>query len=354
MRILSLVKYGQQAACTRHRYLQYLPYLESQGIEVEVSALHDDDYLRQRFASNRVSPKVILSAYIKRLKILLRSRKFDGVVIYGELFPYLPGITEGLLSRFGIHYLYDFDDAFFHQYDCHRLPWVRLLLGRKILRVIRSSCGALAGNEYLASYARRAGVRATILPTVIDVTRYLPVETPRPADAFTIGWIGSPYTVAHLGHRAEALRRFCERYPAARVVLVGSGPVVIPGVKTDIHPWSEASEVEEIQRFDVGIMPLPDEPWTRGKCGFKLIQYMACGIPVVASPVGINREIVDSGRDGYLATTEAEWLSALEELYHQTVKRRTMGERGRKKIVEEYSLHVHAPRLAQTLMCSFS
>lgn len=131
--------------------------------------------------------------------------------------------------------------------------------------------------------------------------------------------------------------------------MVGSGPFAIDGVPIEIHDWSESSEVRAIQGFDVGIMPLPDEPWMRGKCGFKLIQYMGCGIPVIASPVGINRDIVRHGENGWLADDTGEWLTALERLVANTRLRREMGRLGRQIATENYSLDTMAPRLLDAL-----
>jgi glycosyltransferase involved in cell wall biosynthesis len=131
--------------------------------------------------------------------------------------------------------------------------------------------------------------------------------------------------------------------------LVGSGKVNLSGVSADIREWSESSEVQSVQSFSVGIMPLQDDPWSRGKCGYKLIQYMACGLPVVASPVGVNQEIVEHGVSGYLATSEAEWLSALRQLRSQPQLCEEFGQVGRKRVEKAYSLETAAPRLADLL-----
>jgi glycosyltransferase involved in cell wall biosynthesis len=241
----------------------------------------------------------------------------------------------------------DYDDALFHQYDQHRSAWVRRLLGGKIARVMRGAHLVTAGNAYLADYARRAGApRVEIIPTVIDLERYPPAGV-RPASdtPFTIGWIGSPSTAKYLLAIAPALAEVCAGGRGV-VRLIGAGPVDLPGVPVEVLPWNGSTEVEELKRFDVGIMPLPDEPWERGKCGFKLIQYMACGLPVVASPIGVNMEIVEQGVNGYLAETTAEWVQALNTLLLDADLRKRMGQAGRKKVEQEYSLQVTGPRLA--------
>lgn len=223
------------------------------------------------------------------------------------------------------------------------------MLGGKIATVMRLADTVIAGNAYLASYAQQAGAkRVESIPTVVDLDRYpatLPISE---SQIFTIGWIGSPSTARYLRDIAPALAEVCKG-DRARVRLIGSGPVDLPGVPVEVLAWSEATEVEEIRRFDVGIMPLPDEPWARGKCGFKLIQYMACGLPVVASPVGVNAEIVASGINGLLASTPGEWATALQRLADDQNLRIKMGRAGRKKVEDRYCLHVTAQKMVALL-----
>ena len=168
------------------------------------------------------------------------------------------------------------------------------------------------------------------------------------ANAFTIGWMGSPTTAPYLTEIEPALQRFFSSH-TGRLVLVGSGAVALNGLPLEVHRWSEAKELEELVDFDVGIMPLPDTPWTRGKCGFKLVQYMAVGLPVVASPVGVNSTIVEHGVDGYLAAGSADWLNALVTLAEDRSRGHAMGETGRVKIERHYSLQSTAPRLVELL-----
>jgi glycosyltransferase involved in cell wall biosynthesis len=349
MNVLFLTKYSGAAASTRHRYLQFLPYLEQAGIHGVVSPLLDDEYLRRMFAGGK--PRLAyLRALVRRTLDVATSRRFDRVVVHCEAYPYLPPVFEWYLQKGKARYVYDFDDAIFHQYDTHPNRLVRLALSGKIRRVIEGASAVIAGNDYLAEYARRVNDRVSVIPTVVDTDQYrLPeqatIEANRP---LVVGWIGSPSTAPYVAQQSEALRTFCARR-RARVVLVGSGPVALPGVPLEVRPWREQREVRDLQDFDVGIMPLPDTPWARGKCGFKLVQYMACGVPVVASPVGVNTQMVESGVNGYLATTPAEWLEALEKMAGDPSHRKRMGTTGRRQVIERYSLQSAAPRLAETL-----
>jgi glycosyltransferase involved in cell wall biosynthesis len=347
MRVLFLTKYGEKAASCRYRFLQYLPYLTAHGVECTVSPLFDDRYLEYKFRSGHARAADVVAAFARRTLAILSSVRFDLVVLHVEAFPYLPPFFERALRLLGTKYVYDYDDAIFHNYDLHKNALVRFLLKDKIAAAIAGATTVIAGNPYLAQYARRVNQNVQIIPTVVDLARYLPAA--RPADApFTVGWIGSPSTSEYLKALAAPLKILCSE-GECRIRLVGAGGLSLPELPLENIPWSEQAEIAEIQQFDVGIMPLPDEPWACGKCGFKLIQYMGCGIPVVASPVGVNREIVDHGKNGFLAQDGGQWLEALRSLRDDHELRRRMGEAGRHKVEQNYSLQVAAPMLLSVL-----
>lgn len=346
--VVFLTKYGRNGASSRYRYLQYLPKLETAGINCAVCSLLEDSYLQKRYERGYGSMRDFVGAFCRRLGTLLQAHRYHLLWIEYELFPYCPAIFETILARFGISYVVDYDDAIFHQYDRHKNWFVRRMLGEKISRVMRNATLVIAGNEYLADYARKAGSKQVeIIPTVVDITRY-PLKTTVESSMFTIGWIGSPSTSKYLKEIAPALAEIC-RNGQAQVTLIGSGQIDLPGVPVTILPWSETTEVENLQRFDVGIMPLSDSPWERGKCGFKLIQYMACGLPVIASPVGVNSQIVEEGVNGFLATTTQEWVRAFNMLRDSYHLRKQMGQEGRKKVESQYCLEVTAPKLVSLL-----
>jgi glycosyltransferase involved in cell wall biosynthesis len=268
--------------------------------------------------------------------------------IESELFPYLPAWGEALLAAFGIPYVVDYDDAIFHRYDLHPHGLVRTLLRDKVDAVMRRATLVLVGNAYLAERARRAGARRVeCLPTVVDMERY-GTAAHNTKGMFTIGWIGAPVTAPYLMLVQSVLAEVCQ-HGDGRVVIVGAQHVQLAGVPVETHAWSEETEVKEIQSFDVGIMPLPDEPWERGKCGYKIIQYMACGKPAVASPVGVNQRIIADGVDGFLAATPDQWSCALRTLRDDHGLRARMGKAAQRKVEREYSLQVTAPRLAALL-----
>ena len=348
MRVLALTRYSSLGPSSRVRFYQYVPSLTSYGMEVQVAPLLGNDYVRNLYGGKRQPVFSVLRAYISRIAYLLNSGHFDLLWIEKELLPWLPTRFESLFLRRGIPCVVDYDDAVFHRYDQHHNRLIRAFLGKKIDMIMRQATTVVVGNEYLAERAGHSGARKIErLPSVVDINRYTVKE--KTGEQFRIGWIGSPVTAPYLGLIKDALEEVTKQ-TGARLVLVGAGDQdPLPGVAKDVLTWSEDSEVAQIQSFDVGIMPLPDGPFEQGKCGYKLIQYMACGLPVVASPVGVNTHIVEQGTTGFWATSTADWVEALIMLSKDTGMRTALGNAGRKMVEQEYSLQVTAPHLYEIL-----
>ncbi len=346
MKILLLSRYGPLGSSSRLRFYQYLPFLEEHGLQLTVSPLLEDEYVHRLYTGQRQPAIFLARAYAHRLTALLRAKRFDLIWLEKEFLPWLPALAPQLLRT---PYVVDYDDAIFHRYDRHPSRLVRALLGRKIDQTMRRAALVIAGNEYLAARARLAGApRVEILPTVIDTKRY-GITPPDEPGSFRIGWVGAPVTAAYLKLIEPALETLL-RQPGTSLTLLGAAHPLAARLPVETRPWSEAGEVPEIQRFDVGIMPLPDEPFERGKCGYKLIQYMGCGLPVVASPVGVNAQIVEPGVNGFLADTQTEWVRALETLRADPALRQKLGAAGRAKVERDYSLAVAAPKLREMLL----
>lgn len=344
MRVTAFTRYARQAASARQRLLQYLPRLRDAGIEVEHHALLDDEYVESLATGISYSKTRVAAAYLGRLGQLAEARRSDVVWVYVELFPYLPAFIERL-ATIGKPVIYDMDDAFFHRYDDSPKPLVRWLLAGKQARLLSNAAACTCGNEYLRDYAARYCRNTIVLPTVVDTDLYRPIGR-KAGGSVAIGWIGSPTTWPNVRPLLPLLRELCASGGVGfRVVGAGSAADLdrFPGM--ELVDWSEAMEIAEVQRMDIGIMPLVDSPFERGKSGYKLIQYMACGLPTVASPVGVNRTIVADGTSGFLATTDAEWRQALTRLIGDRDLRYRMGEQGRQFVEESYSLDSQAPRL---------
>jgi glycosyltransferase involved in cell wall biosynthesis len=349
MNVLLLSRYTALGASSRYRSYQYLPYLRTGGIQVTVAPLLTDRYLERLYRGERTSLLDVAGSYARRVGDMRKGSRYDLIWIEYEALPWLPFLVESLFLSKQIPYVVDYDDAVFHYYDIHSSAFVRAVLGHKIDRVMRNSALVIAGNSYLGDRARAAGARnVEILPSVVDLEKLRPGEE-HPRSDFTVGWIGSPSTEHYLSLLRDPLATLC-RDGRTRVVAIGARRVALAGVPFEIKPWTETDESAVLNSFDVGVMPLIDSPWERGKCGHKLIKYMACALPVVASPVGVNGAIVQHGVNGFLASSPDEWVSALSQLRDNPPLARAMGREGRKTVERDYCTAVTAPKLAALLM----
>lgn len=351
MRILALTRYERLGSSSRVRFYQYFPYLKAQGLEIVSAPFLEDEYVRSLYTGQAISTSHVLRAYIRRLAVLANSAAYDLLWVEKELFPWIPAWFESLLNILEIPYVVDYDDAVHHRYDMHPAASVRALLGQKIDRVMRRAALVIAGNEYLADRANQAGAkRVEYLPSVVDVQRYAQRQNQTPAGhPLRIGWIGSPVTAPYLEVISGAVDQLSHE-TNIHIVLIGSGNIdPFPGVHTVSLSWNEEQERLIGQEFDIGVMPLVDGPFERGKCGYKLVQYMAAGLPVIASPVGVNSQIVVHGNNGYLADSTEEWMKAFRTLGNDADLRLKMGQSGRHKAEQMYNLMVTAPKLLDLL-----
>ncbi len=348
MRVLALTYYDRLGASSRLRFFQYLPYLRSQGIDVDISYFLSSDYVERRQQGLGVFPEA-WKAFYRRLSALTQKGSYDLMWIEKECFPWLPAFLETSFLGVVPPFVLDYDDAVFHQYDQHRNDIVRKLLADKHPILVKRSSLVIAGNSYLGEFARSSGAKhVETLPTAIDLGRYMQVGQISAAhNPVRIGWIGQRSTAKFLKPLVNLFSKL--RHDEGVIFrAIGIDPSVheLPMEGVD---WSEETEVDSIKNLDIGIMPLTNGPFELGKCGYKLIQYMGCGLPVVASPVGVNKEIVDHGVTGFLAETEAEWFNALRTLIKDAALRERMGIAGRLKVERQFSTNVTAPRLAELL-----
>ncbi len=264
------------------------------------------------------------------------------MVVEGQLFPYCPPWIERVLVLLGKNLVLEFDDAIY---------LTRFHRG-KISALLKMSTATIVGNATLSEFARHDASAVIVIPTVVDTERFIPLANTKGRQVegshghITIVWIGLAYNFSYLEIIAPALR-LVQKEIGARFRVVSSRPPVLADVEVEFRPWDLCSEVRDLQECQIGVMPLSDSEWARGKCGLKLLQYMAVGIPAVASPVGVNQEIIKSGENGFLATTTEEWCSHLLGLCRNAELRCRMGEAARRTVEERYSLHVWGPRLAR-------
>lgn len=359
IRVLALSPMPEEGAGCRFRIAQFIPYLQSVGVDVTLSSLFTADFFQLVYKPGHYLRKAVTFAglSIKRLDSLRDAQRFDAILIYREIFPIGPALIERLLEmRRRPPVVFDFDDAIFlpSVSEANRLIGA-LKQPKKVATIIRHCDHVIAGNEYLANYARRFNGEVTVIPTCVDTTKFVPSP-----EAFStngsgasrdpvVGWIGSPTTASYVRGLTNVLKRVAERYPFLFRVSGAGEPFDMAGLATENPRWTLDREVELFNTCDVGVYPLLDDEWSKGKCGFKAIEFMACGVPVVATAVGVNREIIKDGVNGFLASTEEEWVEKLGRLLADRELRRRFAEAGRRTVEERYSLHVHAPTLAATL-----
>lgn len=344
MRVLGLALYGPLAASTRHRLTQYEEGLEEMSITLETRYLLSDRYLKSRFSNSTLPYWDMLKSGFNRLRQLTQQKHYDCAIVYCELFPLLPGFIEKFMLN--IPYIYDLDDAFFLKYQRNEYGFFSKLLKNKIDSLIGNAAAVIAGNDYLADYARRLNTNTITLPTVIDEKRYIHAKK-KSSEIFTVGWIGSPSTGIYLEQVFDALSILGEESPI-QLIVVGADKISIPNVTVINLPWSESTEIEIISSFDVGIMPLPDSDWAKGKCAFKLIQYMACGIPSIASPVGANLSALTTQCGLFAANTE-DWVGALRNLRDDHELRESLSRNARERAMSTYTLSENLPKLADVV-----
>lgn len=346
LRVLALTRYGDLGSSSRVRHHELVEPLARRGVEVDVAALLDDAYLEARYSGDRIDRVATLSAYGRRVRDLLGSRRYHVVWLEKEALPWVPGPVETALMSRRTPLVVDVDDLWADRYESLSSPWARRLLADKFTPVLRRATVVTAANQTLAADLRARGARQVeIVPGSLDLRRY-PEPVPAP-DRFTVGWIGSPMTAArYLPRVVDPLRRLVERTDA-QVLLIGAGDAV-PSLTAQRPPWSYDTEVELMSQATVGIMPLDDDEFSRAKSGYKLVQFMAVGRPVVASPVGLNVELVGEHR-GLLASTAEEWEAALIQLADDPVDAAARGAAARRYVEEHYDLEDRADQVAALL-----
>jgi len=354
-KLLFLTPNPVDSASERYRVHQFLPYLVRAGFvctvrPFAVRALH------RAIQNERLAPKLLLTpcCYLRRMLHLIAISQYDGVVVHRGIFPFPWSALEKAVIRRHSRVIFDFDDAIHighRNIGATRYPWIyKLKYGPGVNEILRHCAHVIAGNRVLADHALGFNSQVSIIPTVVDLDRYT-YRPPRGSDeTLTIGWVGSRSTSPYLLEIEPVLRRLSETHPGRiRFRLYGHPQRRLNLPNCESLPFSLATEIEDLRTIDIGIMPVPDNDWTRGKCAFKAIQYMAQSIPMVTSPVGMATEVVQHNFNGLCARTPEEWYESLNRLVTDAQLRRRFAEEGRKTVEARYSLQVWAPRFVDLL-----
>lgn len=335
----------------RYRIEQWRPYLGQEGISVELVPFADTRLLGLLYQPGRLAAKAAMmaAALVRRLAHVATVASYDAVFIYRAACPAGPAVLERAIALLPRPVLFDFDDAIHLLHTSaanQRFGWLKC--PAKTATICRLSTHVIVGNAYLADYARQYNPRVSIIPSSIDLEHYQPTQKRATHGRIIVGWMGSSTSQTYLELFAPTLRRVARRRDVEIRVISDRKPT-LPEVPFVWRPWSAETEVEELRHFDIGIMPMPDDQWARGKCALKALQYMAMGVPTVCSAVGTNREVIQHGENGLLATTPEDWLGHLQALIEHAQLRERLGSAGRKTVEASYSMRRCAALFARVV-----
>lgn len=357
-RIMFITHHPLEDSSSRQRVYNFLPYVEAAGHSCTVRPFSTQQLFRaSRRGGGHSAVKALHAVFctIRRMRDVLEAGSYDLVVIHREAYPFFTPFVEKLLMARCRQVVYSFDDAVYVGHgDLRGLrnPLLyKLKYGPGFNEMIRGSKLVLAGSQPLVDYALQFNSNVALVPTVVDLRTY--IYNPRPLDSqepITIGWLGSDSTSPYLANIEPALKRLAARNPGrVRFCFFGDGKVKIDLPDCQVLPFSISSEVQVLGRLDIGLMPMPDTPWTRSKCSFKAIQYMAVGAVSVVSPVGMAKSLIEHGVDGFHAATQDEWYERLQEVVDDPILRRRMADRARAKVVKNYTIQSWGPEVAKLI-----
>ncbi len=354
--ILFIPSGTKSSPATRYRIYQYLPFLKKEGIDYKIYSVISEKMTTRMIGSPRFNKlqkiiyyiQVIIERFVRSLKIILLANKFDLVFLQRTTF--LFGL-ERLLKRRNKNIVFDIDDSIYmpDSEEGRALRWIKKIMKRKeVESILRISKCAIVENSHIKDFVKQYCEKICFITGPIDSVKNYQKEYKQDSNKITIGWIGSPSTAIYLKMLEEVLKKLSKKYKL-KLRLIGSGFYSIDGVEVEMVNWTEQTEVSELHKFDIGVMPMPDNEWTRGKVGCKMLQYMANGIPAVVSYTPTNVEIIEDNRDGFLARSEAEWIEKLSLLIENATLREKVGRAGRKTVEERFSLELNAPKYLDIL-----
>lgn len=328
------------APSQRFRFEQFIPSFEQAGYACSANCFYDKKTFSQLYSKGSKLKLAgrMLTCFLRRCGHMMKLSQYDCILIQRGAAPFGPPVFEWIIRYiYRKPVIYDFDDAIWLQPEGKASVLAKLVKAYyKVRMICRWSKVTVVGNEYLAQYARQFSRNVVTIPTVVDTDKHY-VPAPYQSQQTTIGWTGSHTTLPYLESLETVLSKLKERYDF-ELMVIANKPPTFRQLPFRFIPWSEETEVKMLNTIDIGIMPLPDDEWTKGKCGFKAIQYMALEKPTVASAVGVNMDIIDPGVNGFLSQTDQDWEEHLSALLDNAEKRKQQGAAARAKIVKAYSV----------------
>ena len=348
MKILFLVPYPvNESPSQRFRFEQYFDVLRNAGYSVTVQSFLSARAWRILYQAGHRAEKFfsVLTGFMRRFVSAVSAIRYDCVFIHREAAPLGPPLFEWWLARvLRKRIIYDFDDAIWTTDQTNESQLVKALKWRsKVKSICRWSYKVSCGNQYLADFAKAFNANVVVNPTTIDTASIHPRNSSiksavKKSGRLVVGWTGSHSTLKYLAIIEKVLIRLELEYPHVDVMIIANLPPTIHLDRLIFNPWKRGTEIDDLLNIDIGIMPLPDDEWSKGKCGFKALQYMALGIATVASPVGVNVDIIKNGENGYLASNEKEWYESLSRLINDESLRARLGRKGKETVESTYSV----------------
>lgn len=352
--VMFLTRYPEQGASSRYRVFQYLPHWQAEGIACTVQSFMDAEMYALSITPGRVGRKIwlTLKATLHRLRALSDFRRYDVIYMQRELFPFGPPLAERLLKRLGVPLVYDYDDALFIKKPSRYNPIATVFRSPdKTKEVLRLVDCTIAGNDWLRASAEKEGGTALTVEVAEDTARFVSAAEKfgEPRGPVTIGWLGSPSTVKYMSEIEDELREIAARYPEVRWEMMGSGDFAMDGVPWVTESWSVNAEKSALARYDIGLMPLPKQEWSRGKSGGKARTYMAAAVVPVVASIGYNRELIRHGETGFLCSDSAEWLQSIELMIQDQTHRQTIAAAAQSDVAERFAPEKKAREIADIL-----
>lgn len=348
IKVLFLTRYPEQGASSRYRVYQYLPKLALMGVEADVQPFMDSEMYKLSLKHGQTLAKLwaTCKACMRRTLALLRFQQYDIIYMQRELFPIGPPLIERFLKRRGAILCYDYDDALFIKKPSRFNPLATAFRSAdKTTEIFKIVDCVVAGNNWLRDKAIEFGAKAVTIEVAEDTNR-IPMRSRHGRDRqVTIGWLGSPSTVKYLREIEFVLQELARAFPELRFEVMGGGDFEMAGVNWHILDWSLEAELEALARFDIGLMPLPNETWAQGKSGGKARTYMAAGVVPVCSAIGYNLELIKDGETGLLCTTHEDWRQSLFELVQNAGLRQKIAVAARMDVQKRFSVEGKAQEI---------
>lgn len=327
----------------RLKYEQYFDYFRENGYAITVSPFMSKRFWDIVYKRGRLAEKIFwtIAGHLRRVFDLLRAPFYDGLYIFLWTVPFGPPLFESLFCSLNRRVVYDIDDMVFLKPKSDANRYIAALKSSsRITYLIAHAKHVITCTPTLDEIARRYNAHTTDISSTINTDTYVPVNRYQNDGVITLGWSGSHATIPFL-HLLDDVLREISRERRVRLLVIGSAEFSIPGVDVEAVPWREPSEVADLQRIDIGLYPLPDDEWVLGKSGLKALQYMALGIPAVATAIGANHRVVLDGVTGFLVRTPEQWKQRLLELIDDPSLRRRMGEAARRHVENTYSVRAN-------------